>query len=62
MPKYATEWIYSIELFKDGIRLDSPTIDAGDFLISSDFAGFENIDTLPTVEPAGSAIPMRNYA
>ena len=54
MTKYATEWVHSIELFKDGVRLDSPTIDAGDFLISSDFGTFDPIDTLPTVEPAGS--------
>ena len=27
MPKHATEWIHSIELFKDGARLDSPTVE-----------------------------------
>ena len=31
-----------------------PTIAAGDFQISKDFGAYANLETLPTVEPAGS--------
>jgi hypothetical protein len=52
-PKVNTEYIVYIVLQKDGANVTNPTIADGDFTVTTDGNAFSNLDTLPTVTPAG---------
>ncbi len=54
-PKRATEFIFYISLISQAdtkLLKSTPTLAAGDFIISKDGGGFVNLNTLPTVTPA----------
>jgi hypothetical protein len=53
-PKRATTYIFYTVLFSGASAVNNPTIAAGDFTVQVDGVDFGNIDTLPTVDPAGS--------
>jgi hypothetical protein len=52
-PQANTEYITYIVLQKDGANVTNPTIADGDFTVSTDGSAFSNLDTLPSVTPAG---------
>lgn len=56
-PKKNTGYIFYtalVDAANPGSLKANPTIAAGDFQISTDGAAFDDIETLPVVEPAGS--------
>ena len=60
-PKRATEFVFPIGLISqadNNVLITNPTIAAGDWLVTSDFNAFTQLDTLPSVNPAGGTCVM----
>lgn len=57
-PKKGEDFICRVaveDMSSPGTFRVNPTIAAGDFQVDGDGAGFANLTTLPTVDPAGTA-------
>jgi hypothetical protein len=64
-PKKNEDFIFRIALedyANPGNFKSSPTIAAGDFKVTTDAAGLNNLGTLPTVSPAASVLVLITLA